>query len=97
MHVPTQKLMFLRWALFDPGQLPLQHPVICTYLMAILIGLFRFELLYDANLLRSSTLDKLSPSTFWTLTTTSSLPSIAALTAALRSNVFVTIEESCSS
>ena len=27
MHVPTQKHMFQRWAFFDPGQFPLQHPV----------------------------------------------------------------------
>ena len=27
MHVPTQKRMFRRCAFFDPGQLPLQHPV----------------------------------------------------------------------
>ena len=27
MQVPTQKHMFRRWAFFDPGQLPLQHPV----------------------------------------------------------------------
>ena len=26
MHVLTQKHIFRRWAFFDPGQLPLQHP-----------------------------------------------------------------------